>query len=106
MKSHIQFWKNQFCKGIDLLSNILYPSSMKQHGDVLIDIVYKFQSFVSTSQALSKFYGLKAQIKNIGLKLLLHVSIDIKLGRCNKTRIIQPMGLTVPHIHSEEDIDE
>jgi len=28
-----------FIKGNDLFSNTLYHSSMKQHGDILIDIV-------------------------------------------------------------------
>ena len=51
-----------------MFSNILYHYSMKWHGDILID-VQNLQSRVSTSQALSKFYGLKGQIKKIDLNL-------------------------------------
>lgn len=46
----------------ELFSNVLYRSSVKQHGDILID-VQNLQSCVSASQALSKFYGLKGQIQ-------------------------------------------
>jgi hypothetical protein len=50
-------------KGSDLFSNILYHSSVKQHGDILIDAVQNLQSCVSTSEALGKFYGLKDKDK-------------------------------------------
>ena len=55
-------------KGNEQFSNVLYHSVVKQHGDILTDI-QNLQSSVSTSQALSKFYGLKGQIQKISLFL-------------------------------------
>jgi hypothetical protein len=96
------FKRDSSMKRSDLFSGILCHSSMKQHDDILIDIVQSLQSFVSTSEALSTFYGLNGQIKNIGLKLFY---IYIKCGRCNITWIVQPMGLNMVHTRSEEEID-